>query len=115
VVVDQLAAPVDRVFAALADPTRRDLLVRAAGGEESVSALARRYPMSLPAVQKHVLVLERAGLVEKRRSGREQLVRTRPEALAGARAALDRLEGEWRDRITRFGEVLADVTAGGTP
>src|SRR5918995_434428 len=65
----------DRVFHALADTTRRDIVVRTLEGEHSVSALARRYPMSFAAVQKHVAVLEEAGLVTKRRKGREQHVR----------------------------------------
>jgi DNA-binding transcriptional ArsR family regulator len=73
---DEEAERVDRVFAALGDATRRDILRRAALGEHSVSALARHYAMSLAAVQKHVAVLERATLVTKRRRGREQLVRT---------------------------------------
>ena len=65
----------DRVFRALADATRRDIVRRAMQGEHSVSALARLYPMSFAAVQKHVAVLEVAELVTKRRRGREQLVR----------------------------------------
>lgn len=101
---------VDRLFAALADATRRDLLRRAALGEHSVSALAQHYAMSFAAVQKHVAVLERAELVTKRRSGREQLVRTDVETLREARRALEALEVVWRDRLERFGETLADHT-----
>ena len=77
---------------------------------ESVSSLARRYPMSLTAVQKHVAVLERAGLVTKERRGREQIVRDNVEALRPARALLDQLEAAWRSRMDRFGEVLAETT-----
>jgi DNA-binding transcriptional ArsR family regulator len=79
-VVDLLASgtlsdsEADRVFQALADATRRDILARAGEAEQSVSALARRYEMSLTAVQKHVAVLERSALVSKQRSGREQRV-----------------------------------------
>jgi DNA-binding transcriptional ArsR family regulator len=77
VVVDQRTEDeADRLFQALADTTRRDILRRCVGGEPSVSALAGVYPMSFAAVQKHVAVLERAGLVVKERRGREQLVRT---------------------------------------
>lgn len=101
-------ADVDRLFRALADSTRRDIVVRAAAGELSVSALARNYEMSVTAVQKHVTVLESAGLVTKHRSGREQLVRTRPPALAAAREVLDGIEQLWRDRIDRIGDVLAE-------
>src|SRR5215212_8295034 len=76
---------VDRMFHALADATRRDILRRCVGGEPSVSRLAHDYPMSFAAVQKHVAVLERAGMVVKERRGREQLVRTDPGALGQAR------------------------------
>ncbi len=107
-VVDTRTAKTDRVFHALADPTRRDILRRALGEEHSVSALARAYPMSLAAVQKHVAVLERAGLVTKVRNGREQLVRGNVKALADVRRALDRLEEVWRSRIERMGEILAE-------
>src|SRR3712207_4619866 len=89
---------VDRVFHALADATRRDILQRCAHGGPSVSRLAGGYPMSFAAVQKHVAVLERAGLVTKERRGREQLVHTDPEALHRARRALDELEASWRGR-----------------
>ncbi len=105
----------DRLFAALGDATRRDLLRRAAGGEHSVSALARHYAMSLTAVQKHVAVLERAGLVTRRRAGRESLVVPDPSALHDARRALDLLEELWRGRLDRFGEVLAETTAPDRP
>jgi len=98
----------DDVFHALADPTRRDILRRAGVDAPSVSRLADAYPMSFAAVQKHVAVLERAGLVTKDRRGREQLVHTAPEALADARRALDDLEEVWRGRVERMSEVLAD-------
>lgn len=114
-VVDQLAeAEVDRLFHALADATRRDIVVRAATGDSSVSALARRYPMSVTAIQKHVAVLESAGLVRKERRGREQIVTTQGATLATAHAILDRLEGMWRERLDRFGEVLSEHTEGET-
>ncbi|MDX1467771.1 MAG: winged helix-turn-helix domain-containing protein [Acidimicrobiia bacterium] len=106
---------VDRLFRALADATRRDIVVRAAIGDLSVSALARNYDMSVTAVQKHVSVLESAGLVRKHRSGREQLVRPQPRALDTAREVLDEIEQLWRDRINLFGEVLAaQLTEGET-
>jgi DNA-binding transcriptional ArsR family regulator len=101
---------VDRRFRALADPTRRDIVLRAMHDEHSVSALARRYPMSFAAVQKHVAVLEAAGLVTKRRHGREQLVRGNVDALHDVRLQLDRMESVWRSRIERIGEMLADAT-----
>src|SRR6476620_12753026 len=97
----------DRVFHALADTTRRDILRRAMAGEHSVSKLASGYPMSFAAVQKHIAVLERAGLVTKERRGREQLVRTDPDAVQRARQALDQLEMAWRGRVDRMAELLA--------
>jgi DNA-binding transcriptional ArsR family regulator len=104
---------VDHLFHALADTTRRDILRRCAGEEPSVSRLADVYPMSFAAVQKHVAVLERAGLVTKERHGREQLVRTDPDAVDGARQALDELELAWRGRVDRMSDVLAhDAGAG---
>ena len=103
-------AAVDGLFHALADPTRRNILSRCATDEPSVSRLARAYPMSFAAVQKHVAVLERAGLVTKERHGREQLVRTDAGALARARQALDDLEATWRGRVDRMSAVLAEGT-----
>ena len=107
-VVDELPAEaVDEVFRALADSTRRDILRRCAADEPSVSRLAQAYPMSFAAVQKHVAVLERAGLVVKVRSGREQLVHTNAAAVQRARQALDELEATWRGRVERMSNVLA--------
>jgi DNA-binding transcriptional ArsR family regulator len=99
---------VDRLFHALADTTRRDILERCIGGEPSVSRLADLYPMSFAAVQKHVAVLERAGLVTKERRGREQLVRTDGDAVTRARNVLDELEAAWRGRVERMAGLLAE-------
>jgi DNA-binding transcriptional ArsR family regulator len=111
-VVGQLAdEDVDRLFHALADATRRDILHRCVRAEPSVSRLADTYPMSFAAVQKHVAVLERAGLVIKERRGREQLVRTDHHAVDRARRALDELEAAWRGRIERMADLLADDAA----
>jgi DNA-binding transcriptional ArsR family regulator len=98
---------VDAVFRALADSTRRDILRRCAAHQPSVSRLARAYPMSFAAVQKHVAVLERAGLVVKVRRGREQLVHTDAAAVERARQALDELEATWRGRVERMSHLLA--------
>ena len=98
----------DRVLHALADGTRRDIVRRTLQAEHSVSALAGRYPMSFAAVQKHVAVLETAGLVSKRAHGRERLVRGNVRAVRDACRSLEALEVLWRERIDRFGEVLAD-------
>ncbi|MFF5366958.1 ArsR/SmtB family transcription factor [Streptomyces sp. NPDC013187] len=100
---------VDRLFHALADTTRRDILRRCVRAELSVSRLAETYPMSFAAVQKHVAVLERAGLVSKQRSGRERLVRTDPDAVGRARQVLDELESAWRGRVDRMARLLAET------
>ncbi len=101
---------VDRLLHALADTTRRDIVRRCLAGEASVSRLAESYPMSFAAVQKHVAVLERAGLVSKERSGREQLVRTDVDAVRRARDALDQLEATWRGRVDRMSDLLTERT-----
>ena len=99
----QIAPPdFDRMFGALADATRRDIVRRAIGGEEGVAELAEHYPMSFAAVQKHVAILERAGLVSKHRLGRRKVVRTNLEGLRLARSLLDRYEELWRGRIARM-------------
>jgi len=110
-VVDELTnESLDVVFHALADATRRDILRRCAQDAPSVSRLALTYPMSFAAVQKHVAVLERAGLVTKERKGRESLVRTDPAAVGRARQALDEFETAWRGRVDRMARLLAEVT-----
>jgi DNA-binding transcriptional ArsR family regulator len=101
-------ADVDRIFRALADTTRRDILRRTLAGEQSVSALAADYEMSFAAVQKHVAVLEAAHLIVKRAEGRERLVRADPETLARARILLAEYERLWRSRIDRLDALLAD-------
>ena len=98
---------VDRIFRALADRTRRDIVRRTLAGEETVSGLAGRYAMSFAAVQKHVAVLEGAGLVTKHPNGRERLVRGNPDAIRRAQLLLDQYEAVWRDRIARLDALLA--------
>ena len=87
---------------------RRHVLARAIEREQSVSALARRYEMSLTAVQKHVAVLERAALVSKHRSGREQRVAANPETLRKATTLLAAFEQLWIKRATKIAEILAE-------
>lgn len=99
----------DELFGALADATRRDIVRRAMGGDHSVSALARYYPMSFAAIQKHVAVLERAGLVTKQRRGRERLVQTDIHSIRAASRLLDEFEAVWRGRLDRFDEMLAET------
>jgi len=113
-VVDSFTdSEVDRLFHALADATRRDIVRRVLVAEHSVSGLARDYPMSVTAVQKHVAVLEEAGLVAKRRHGREQRVAGQPAALRRAQQLLDTYEQLWRERIDRMTDVLAEDDRGG--
>jgi DNA-binding transcriptional ArsR family regulator len=99
----------DHVFRALADGTRRDIVRRAIAGEEGVAELAEHYPMSFAAVQKHVAILERAGLVSKVRVGRRKVVRTNVEGLRRARRLLDRYEELWRGRLDRMAALLTDM------
>ncbi len=98
----------DDLFHALADSTRRDILRRSVLGQLSVSRLAEIYPMSFAAVQKHVAVLERAGLISKQKRGREQLVRSNLDAIRRTRYALDELESMWRERVDRMTRLLAE-------
>ncbi len=103
----QVAPPdFDRMFGALADHTRRDIVRRAIDGEEGIAELASHYAMSFAAVQKHVAILERAGLVTKQRVGRRKVVRANLEGLRLARRLLDQYEELWRNRIDRMTELV---------
>ena len=106
----QLVPPdFDRMFGALADVTRRDIVRRAIDGEEGVAELAGHYPMSFAAVQKHVAILERAGLVTKERIGRRKVVRTNLTGLVVARRLLDQYEELWRGRVDRMTALVTDT------
>jgi DNA-binding transcriptional ArsR family regulator len=105
-------AEIDRVFHALADTTRRDIVARVLAGEQaSISALAARYEMSFAAVQKHVAVLEGAGLVTKQAQGRERIVRGNPERIARARDLLGQLEQLWKARFSQLDALFTDTPA----
>jgi DNA-binding transcriptional ArsR family regulator len=107
----QIAPPdFDRLYGALADATRRDIVRRAIEGEEGVAELAEHYPMSFAAVQKHIAILERAGLVTKERIGRRKVVRTNVEGLRVARRLLDHYEQLWRGRVARMTALLTNET-----
>ena len=110
----QAATDLDLLFHALADATRRDIVRRAMEGSEGVAELADHYPMSFAAVQKHVSVLERAGLVTKQRAGRRKLVSADPRGIEAARRALDVYEGLWRDRMDRMARIIDDPQETGT-
>ncbi|WP_310528758.1 metalloregulator ArsR/SmtB family transcription factor [Nocardioides sp.] len=105
----------DAMFHALADRTRRDILRRVLAGEHSVSALAASYDMSFAAVQKHVAVLERAGLITKRRTGREALASGDVEAVRSVGSMLTELEAVWRGRIARIDDLIAQDPASSHP
>jgi DNA-binding transcriptional ArsR family regulator len=102
-------AEVDRIFRALADATRRDIIHRTLTQDATVSELATRYEMTFQAVQKHVAVLEGAGLVTKQPRGRERLVRGNPDAIRLAQELLEVYEHIWRGRIERL-DALLDET-----
>ena len=105
----------DRLFFALSDATRRDIVTQALDRERSVSELGRLYPISLTAVQKHIAVLERATLVTKERRGREQIVHANGRTIAKARALLDQYEALWIHRAKRIADVLATADEGEQP
>ncbi|WP_297004229.1 helix-turn-helix transcriptional regulator [uncultured Corynebacterium sp.] len=103
------ADEVDRIFKALADRTRRDIVRRTLTGEASLTTLAEDYERPFPAVQKHVRVLEAAGLVERIPRGRERIIRGNPENLHRAQELLARYEALWRSRIDRLDAFLAET------
>ena len=104
------AAPhFDRMFGALADHTRRDIVRRAITAEEGIVELASHYSMSFAAVQKHIAILERAGLVTKERVGRRKVVRTNLERLRIVRRLLDQYEELWRGRMDRMAELISET------
>ena len=102
---------VDRLFHALADATRRDIVTRVLEREQSVSELAGHYTMSFAAVQKHVAVLESASLIAKVRRGREQIVHPDPSTLSQATRLLDEWGTVWADRLGRIDQLLSDEPA----
>ena len=99
---------VDRVFHALADPSRRVILERLSHGPASVSQLARPLPMSLPAVVQHLQVLEASGLVRSEKAGRVRTCRIEPMALRTAEAWIVEQQRAWEGRLDRLGELLAE-------
>jgi DNA-binding transcriptional ArsR family regulator len=99
----------DSTFGALADGTRRDIVRRAITAEEGIVELASHYSMSFAAVQKHIAILERAGLVTKERVGRRKVVRTNLERLRAVRHLLDEYEELWRGRIDRMAELISEA------
>jgi DNA-binding transcriptional ArsR family regulator len=102
-------AQLDTTFAALADPTRRAILARLAGGEASVAELARPFAMSQPAISKHLKVLERAGLISRRRHAQRRPRRLEPRPLAEATRWLERYRRYWEGNFQRLDAVLDEL------
>jgi len=100
----------DKAFAALADPTRRAILLRLRGGEASVAQLAEPFAMSQPAVSRHLKVLEEAGLIETQRNGQSRPRRLKPHAIAPVHAFVEDMASYWPDRFDRLQQFL-DETA----
>lgn len=103
-----VSGAIDQRLRALADPTRRDILARTLRSEEAISDLAAAYPMTFAAVQRHVAVLEQAGLVTKRAVHRHRYVRALPHALEEVQVALTSLRNQWHERVERMHDVLSD-------
>jgi DNA-binding transcriptional ArsR family regulator len=111
-VVPVRSAPkLDLVFGALADGTRRDIVERLAGGEATVTELAAPFSISLPAISRHLKVLETAGLITRSQHGRWRSARLSPASLAGAAAWLERYERLWTESFDRLDEHLARLTS----
>lgn len=100
------SADVDRIFGALADSTRRDIVRRTLGREATVSELADDYEISFAAVQKHVAKLEAASLVTKQIKGRTRIVSGNPDQIRRAQSLLDSYAQIWRSRIERLDALL---------
>lgn len=104
--VEYSSKVLDRTFGALADPTRRRILAQLANGEECVTGLARPHAMSLAAVSKHLIVLEKAGLVRRRRHGRVHSLALRARPLHEAQAWIDRYRQFWEGNLDQFENYL---------
>jgi len=101
--------PLSATFSAIADPTRRAILKRLRRGEATVTELAEPFDMSLPAVSKHLKVLERAGLIERARVAQWRPCRLRPEPLRQAAGWIDRYRALWEERFDRMADVLDEL------
>jgi DNA-binding transcriptional ArsR family regulator len=104
--VEYSSKVLDRTFGALADPTRRRILAQLAKGEECVTDLARPHAMSLAAVSKHLIVLEKAGLVKRRRDGRVHSLRLEAAPMKEAQAWINRYREFWEGNLDRFEDYL---------
>ncbi|MBX3415685.1 MAG: winged helix-turn-helix transcriptional regulator [Pirellulales bacterium] len=104
-----LADPLSTTFSALADPTRRAILTRLSAGEASVTELAAPFEMSLPAVSKHLKVLERAGLIERGRAAQWRPCRLKAQPLAEVAAWVEQYRRFWDERLDRLDEYLREL------
>jgi len=101
----------DQTFSALADPTRRAILARLASGDATVNELARPFEMSLPAISKHLKVLEQAGLVAQTRDGQRRPRRLAPARLAEAGSWIEKHCRSWTERLDRLDGYLQELQA----
>lgn len=102
-------AQLDATFAALADPTRRAIIARLVGGEASVTELAEPFAMTQPAISKHLKVLEKAGLVSRRRDAQRRPCRLEADALRAATEWLDAYRRHWAERYERLDTLLDEI------
>ena len=103
--------PLDLVFQALADPTRRGMIARLSRGPASVSELAAPFDMSLPAVVQHLQVLESSGLVTSEKVGRVRTCKIEPKAMMSAEDWISSQRASWEARLDRLGEYLKELQA----
>lgn len=96
----------DSIFASLSDPTRRDILARVARGEVTIGELVKHYDVSFAAISKHLMVMERAKLIIKRKEGRKQMVSLAPDALKSADEYLDQYRQMWQSRYDKLGALI---------
>ncbi len=105
------ARRLDRIFGALADPTRRAILARLAAGEATVNELVKPFRISQPAISRHLKVLERAGLVARGRDGQRRPCRIRAEPLGQASAWLERYREFWEESFEKLDALLEEMKA----
>jgi DNA-binding transcriptional ArsR family regulator len=108
-------AELDRTLVAIADPVRRQILEQLGDGEARVTEIARQFPISLNAVSKHLKLLERASLIDRRVAGREHFIRVRPEPLLAAQAWIATQQAFWRSRLTGIDALLTARDAAPVP
>ncbi len=104
-----MAEKLDHTFKALADPTRRAILARLAEGEASVNELAAPFEISLPAISRHLKVLEEAALIERRKDAQFRRCQLRPESLEAAAAWINHYKRFWEGQLDQLATYLEDV------